>query len=67
MVRRWNDAIGTVGGPVLTIGIAYPEYELAGHVDGLSGAFGWEGGDWQALSARLSAAECGFPRRLPPG
>jgi very-short-patch-repair endonuclease len=56
MVRRWNDAIGTVGGPVLTIGIAYPEYELAGHVDGLSGAFGWEGGDWQALSARLSAA-----------
>jgi very-short-patch-repair endonuclease len=57
LIRRWNDAIRRVGGPLLDDGTPYPEYQLGDHVDGLRGAFDWEEGGWDALRERLSS--CG--------
>ncbi|MGH3167120.1 MAG: DEAD/DEAH box helicase, partial [Trebonia sp.] len=57
LIRRWNDAISRVRGPLLNDGTSYPEYELGDLVDGLRGAFDWEEGGWDALRDRLSA--CG--------
>jgi len=56
LVRRWNDTVGRVGGPVLVPATDTPEYELAGHVDELRAAFSWEDGAWQVLRDRLHAA-----------
>ncbi len=56
LIRRWNDAISRIGGPVLDPATAYPEYELTEHVEGLGGAFGWEEGEWYSLRDRLHAS-----------
>jgi len=56
LIRRWNDAISRIGGPLLDPATAYPEYELTEHVEGLGGAFGWEEGEWYSLRDRLHAS-----------
>jgi very-short-patch-repair endonuclease len=56
LIRRWNDTVGRVGGPVLVPSTDTPEYELAGPVDELWSAFSWEDGEWQVLRDRLHAA-----------
>jgi very-short-patch-repair endonuclease len=62
LIRRWNDAIGRVGGPMLDSAAAYPEYELTEHVTGLDGAFAWEEGEWHSLRNRLHAAGVRAPQ-----
>ena len=56
LVRRWNDAVGRVGGPQLATETTSPEYQLQTLVDGLRAAFTWEDGEWDTLRERLIAA-----------
>ncbi|HEX6454179.1 MAG TPA: hypothetical protein VF060_32555, partial [Trebonia sp.] len=56
LIRRWNDAVTRVSGPPLDPAASFPEYELVGHVEGLSAAFRWEEGEWDHLRDRLRAA-----------
>ena len=56
LIRRWNDTVGRVSGPVLVSVTDTPEYQLAGHADDLRAAFSWEDGEWEALRERLHAA-----------
>ena len=46
LIRRWNDAVGRIGGPPLDPGTSHPEYLLDQHVRGISAAFAWEDGEW---------------------
>ncbi len=62
LIRRWNDAVGRVGGPVLAAATVFPEYELTEHVAGLDRAFGWEEGEWYSLRDRLHASGVRSPR-----
>ena len=55
LTRRWNDAVGRIGGPPLSPGTSYPEYLLSEHVDGLKAALSWEDGEWRALRDRLQS------------
>jgi len=61
LIRRWNDAVDRVGGPLLDAAAPFPEYELAGHVEGLGAAFRWEEGEWDDLRDRLRAAGIRVP------
>jgi hypothetical protein len=56
LTRRWNDAVGRIGGPPLTPGTSQPEYLLSEHVDGLEAALSWEDGEWRVLRDRLHTA-----------
>ena len=56
LTRRWNDAVGRVGGPPLSPGTGQPEYLLSEHVDGLKAALSWEDGEWHVLRERLQSA-----------
>ena len=56
LTRRWNDAVGRVGGPPLSPGTSQPEYLLSEHVDGLKAALSWEDGEWHVLRERLQSA-----------
>jgi very-short-patch-repair endonuclease len=56
LIRRWNDAVARVGGPLVDAAAGYPEYQLAERVDRIEGAFGWEEGGWDNLRDRLRAA-----------
>jgi very-short-patch-repair endonuclease len=62
LIRRWNDAVGRVGGPTLDTATSHPEYVLANSVDGLADAFSWEEGGWHALRDRLHAAGVRVPQ-----
>ena len=53
LTRRWNDAVGRIGGPPLSPGTGHPEYLLSAHVDALKAALSWEDGEWRALLERL--------------
>ncbi|HEY0933172.1 MAG TPA: AAA domain-containing protein, partial [Trebonia sp.] len=55
-VRRWNDTVSRVGGPVLAAPADNPEYELAGPVANLRAASSWEDGEWRTLRGRLVKA-----------
>src|SRR5262249_51045290 len=67
LTRRWNDAIGRVGGPLVDSAAPFPEYELAEGVNRLGGAFGWEEGGWDDLRERLRAAGTRGPAVPPSG
>ena len=56
LTRRWNDAVGRIGGPPLSPGTSQPEYLLSEHVDGLKAALSWEDGEWRVLRDRLRSA-----------
>ncbi|MGD0700527.1 MAG: AAA domain-containing protein [Trebonia sp.] len=56
LTRRWNDAVGRIGGPGLSPGTGHPEYLLSEHVDALKAALLWEDGEWRALRERLQSA-----------
>ena len=56
LTRRWNDAVGRIGGPPLSPGTGQPEYLLSEHVDALKAALSWEDGEWRALRDRLQSA-----------
>jgi very-short-patch-repair endonuclease len=61
LIRRWNDAISRVGGPLVDATVSFPEYELAEWADRLGAAFGWEEGGWDDLRERLRAAGTRVP------
>ena len=61
LIRRWNDAVGRVSGPLVDPATSHPEYELAGYVDALSDAFSWETGACGTLLARLRSAGVRVP------
>lgn len=56
LIRRWNDTVGRVSGPVIATATDTPEYQLAGHADDLRAAFSWEDGEWESLRDRLHLA-----------
>jgi very-short-patch-repair endonuclease len=62
LIRRWNDAISRIGGPVLDPATIYPEYELTDHVEGIDGAFAWEEGEWYYLRDRLHTSGVRTPQ-----
>lgn len=53
LIRRWNDAVGRIGGPQLEPATAFPEYAISQHVEAIYAAFQWEDGTWDGLRARL--------------
>jgi very-short-patch-repair endonuclease len=62
LIRRWNDVVGRINGPLLDAGTSHPEYLLHQYVDSIGAAFAWEDGMWFTLRDRLQA--CGV--RVPP-
>lgn len=64
LIRRWNDAVGRVGGPTLDPATSQPEYLLADYAGSVDDAFSWEDGEWVALRTRLQSAGVRVP--LPP-
>jgi very-short-patch-repair endonuclease len=56
LTRRWNDAVGRIGGPPVSRDASYPEYLLSEYLDGLKAAFCWENGEWSSLRKRLNGA-----------
>ena len=53
LIRRWNDGVGRVGGPILDRATTAPEYLLVGLAENLGDAFSWEDGEWDNLRSRL--------------
>ena len=62
LVRRWNDAVGRVGGPLLDPAASHPEYLLNQYLQSISAAFAWEDSTWHALCDRLQACGVRVPR-----
>ena len=42
LIRRWNDAVGRVGGPLLDPAASHPEYLLNQYMQSIGAAFAWE-------------------------
>lgn len=61
LIRRWNDAVGRVGGPTLDAATSHPEYLLADLADSIGDAFSWEDREWVALRNRLQSAGVRVP------
>ena len=61
LIRRWNDAVGRVGGPLLDPSTSHPEYLLNQYIENVGAAFAWEDSTWYTLRDRLQA--CGV--RVP--
>ena len=53
LIRRWNDAVGRVGGPQLDPVSGYPEYAISRHLDAIYAALEREDGTWDGLRTRL--------------
>jgi very-short-patch-repair endonuclease len=56
LIRRWNDAVGRISGPLIDPGTSHPEYLLDQYMHGITDAFAWEDGAWEDLRERLRAA-----------
>jgi very-short-patch-repair endonuclease len=63
LIRRWNDAVGRVGGPMLSDTTRAPEFDLTAHRDALDAAFDWADGGWQQLHERLHCAGIRAPEQ----
>jgi AAA domain len=62
LVRRWNDTVGRVGGPLLDPGTSHPEYILNQYLESLGAALAWEDSAWCVLRDRLQACGVRVPR-----
>jgi very-short-patch-repair endonuclease len=62
LIRRWNDAVGRIGGPLLDPVASHPEYLLIQYLERVSMAFAWEDSAWHALGDRLQACGVRLPR-----
>lgn len=62
LIRRWNDAVGRVGGPLLDPAASHPEYQLNQYLESIGVAFTWEDSAWHALGDRLQACGVRVPR-----
>jgi hypothetical protein len=62
LIRRWNDAVGRVGGPLLDPGASHPEYLLSQNLQSLGAALAWEDSSWHVLCDRLQACGIRIPR-----
>jgi hypothetical protein len=63
IVRRWNDAVGRIGGPQLDPAGSYPEYALEQHMRGVRDALAWEDGIWDGLRDWLRVSGIRVPEQ----
>ena len=63
LVRRWNDAVGRVGGPLLDPAASHPEYLLNQYLQSISAAFAWEDSTWHAAVRSAAGLRCPRPAR----
>ena len=63
LIRRWNGAVGRVGGPLLDPTTSHPEYLLNQYLQGIDAALAWEDRTWYALCDRLQACGIRAPRQ----
>ncbi len=65
--RRWNDAVGRVGGPLLDPGTNHPEYLLSQYMETIGEAFAWEESTWYTLRDRLQTCGVRVPHAATSG
>jgi very-short-patch-repair endonuclease len=63
IIRRWNDAVGRIGGPHLDPAGSYPEYALEQHMRGVRDALAWEDGIWDGLRDWLRVSGVRVPEQ----
>jgi len=63
IIRRWNDAVGRIGGPQLDPAGGHPEYALDQHMRGVRDALAWEDGVWDGLCDWLRVAGIRVPEQ----
>ena len=63
LIRRWNGAVGRVGGPLLDPATSHPEYLLNQYLQGIDAALAWEDRTWYALCDRLQVCGIRAPRQ----
>ena len=63
ITRRWNDAVGRIGGPQLDPAGSHPEYALEQYMRGVRDALAWEDGLWDALRDWLRVSGVRVPEQ----